>query len=29
MLAEVVCDEPDWIEAFRIERIELGNESLT
>jgi hypothetical protein len=26
MLAEVVCDEPDWREQFRIERIELGSE---
>jgi hypothetical protein len=28
MLAEVVRDEPDWVNAFRIERIELGCESL-
>jgi hypothetical protein len=28
MLAEVVRDEPDWLEQFRIERIELGSESL-
>jgi hypothetical protein len=27
MLAEVVPDEPDWREQFRIERIELGGES--
>jgi hypothetical protein len=28
MLAEVIRDEPDWLEHFRIERIELGSESL-
>jgi hypothetical protein len=28
MLAEVVRDEPDWLEQFRIERIELSRESL-
>ena len=28
MLAEVVRDEPDWLEQFRIERIALGSESL-
>jgi hypothetical protein len=28
MLADVVRDEPDWLEQFRIERIELGSESL-
>jgi hypothetical protein len=28
MLAEVIRDEPDWLEQFRIERIELGSESL-
>ena len=28
MLAEVVRDEPNWQEQFRIERIELGSESL-
>jgi hypothetical protein len=28
MLAEVVPDEPDWREQFRIERIELSRESL-
>jgi hypothetical protein len=28
MLAEVVRDEPEWLEQFRIERIELGAESL-
>jgi hypothetical protein len=28
MLAEIVHDEPQWTEAFRIERIELGRESL-
>ncbi len=27
MLAEVVRDEPDWLEQFRIERIELSRES--
>jgi hypothetical protein len=28
MLEEVVGDEPDWRDGFRIERIELGSESL-
>jgi hypothetical protein len=28
MPADVVRDEPNWIDAFRIERIELGRESL-
>ena len=28
MLAEVVRDEPNWQGQFRIERIELGAESL-
>jgi hypothetical protein len=28
MLAEVVRDEPEWVNAFRVERIELGTESL-
>ena len=28
MLAEVLVDEPQWVQAFRIERIELGFESL-
>ena len=28
MLAEVVRDEPNWQEQFRIERIELSRESL-
>jgi hypothetical protein len=28
MLAEVVRDEPQWGDEFRIERIELGAESL-
>jgi hypothetical protein len=28
MLAEVIRDEPDWLEQLRIERIELGSESL-
>jgi hypothetical protein len=28
MLAEIVRDEPEWLEQFRIERIELGGESL-
>jgi hypothetical protein len=28
MLAEIVRDEPDWLYEFRIERIELGAESL-
>jgi hypothetical protein len=28
MLAEVLLDEPEWVEAFRIEGIELGRESL-
>jgi hypothetical protein len=28
MLAEVVRDEPEWLEHFRVERIELGSESL-
>ena len=27
MLAEVLRDEPHWLEQFRIERIELGSES--
>jgi hypothetical protein len=27
MLAEVVRDEPDWLEQLRIDRIELGSES--
>jgi hypothetical protein len=27
MLAEVVLDEPQWGDAFRVERIELGSES--
>jgi hypothetical protein len=29
MLADVLRDEPEWLEQFRIERIELGRESLT
>lgn len=28
MLAKIVCDEPQWMDEFRIERIELGAESL-
>jgi hypothetical protein len=28
MLAEVLRDEPAWVEGFRTERIELGSESL-
>jgi hypothetical protein len=28
MLAEIVRDEPEWLEQFRIERIELGGDSL-
>jgi hypothetical protein len=28
MLEEVVGDEPDWRDGFRIVRIELGSESL-
>jgi hypothetical protein len=28
MLAEVLWDGPDWLDAFRIEGIELGRESL-
>lgn len=28
MLGEIVQDEPYWAQAFRIERIELGRESL-
>jgi hypothetical protein len=28
MLEEVLRDEPEWLEQFRIERIELGRESL-
>jgi hypothetical protein len=28
VLAEVLLDEPEWVEAFRVERIELGSESL-
>jgi hypothetical protein len=28
MLAEIVRDEPHWENVFRIERIELGRESL-
>jgi hypothetical protein len=28
MVAEVIRDEPDWLEQFRIERVELGRESL-
>jgi hypothetical protein len=26
-LAEVLLDEPEWVEAFRIERIEVGTAS--
>jgi hypothetical protein len=28
MLAEVIADEPDWADRFRVERVELGRESL-
>jgi hypothetical protein len=28
MLADIVSDEPQWAEEFRIERIELARESL-
>ena len=28
MLAEVVRDEPNWRDGFRIERIDFGSESL-
>lgn len=28
MLAEIACDEPQWLDEFRIERIELGWQSL-
>jgi hypothetical protein len=28
VLAEIVRDEPHWEDVFRIERIELGRESL-
>jgi hypothetical protein len=28
VLAEIVRDDPEWVERFRIERIEIGRESL-
>jgi hypothetical protein len=28
MLARVLEDEPDWQDVFRIERLELGSDSL-
>jgi hypothetical protein len=28
MLRDVLRDEPEWLDQFRIERIELGAESL-